>query len=159
MGHTGGDHMELKHLLLLLGRLAVAALSAFSALSASANPIDTDNDSVLDDADDCPLSRGPAWNNGCPSNDWDVIVTGSPWAEIATCPDGSLAAGFWQCPTYDQGWGTFHVAVFPRRGHSATRLHWPTKTATACWTTTTSAGKRTEIQTFTGVSPRRIAWT
>ena len=108
--------MELKHLLLLLGRLAVAALAASSALSASANPIDTDNDGVLDDADDCPLSRGPTWNKGCPSNDWDVIATGSAWAEIATCPDGSLAAGFWTCPTYDQGWGTFHVAVFSPLG-------------------------------------------
>ena len=106
--------MELKQL--LLGRLAVAALAASSTLSAGANPIDTDNDTVLDDDDDCPLRKGPAWNNGCPSNDWDVIATGTPWASLVTCPDDSLAEGFWNCPTYDQGWGTFNVGVFLASG-------------------------------------------
>ena len=109
--------MELKHLLLLLGRLAVAALAASSALSAGANPIDTDNDHVFDDADDCPLRKGPAWNNGCPSNDWDVIVTGTPSGQIwAECPDGSIAAHWTACPTYSEGWGTFQVAYFGASG-------------------------------------------
>lgn len=43
---------------LLIGRVGAALLAILAALHAFSNPLDTDNDSVLDDFDDCPTSMG-----------------------------------------------------------------------------------------------------
>lgn len=107
--------MKLKHLLLLLGRLVFAGLAASATLHATANPIDTDNDGVIDELDNCPGEYGSPCFSGCPGPPGEecVTVTGTNYISgLVTCPDGSFAVGVYQCPGYAEGWGAFHMTFY-----------------------------------------------
>ena len=84
---------------------ASAAAVAIFASYASANPIDTDNDGVLDDDDMCPNQPGYGWNDGCPG----VRVTGTRddfW--LVECPDGSEVSIWTQCSGFAD-WTRWHA--------------------------------------------------
>ena len=109
-----GNQMGLNTFAHCIARLALATLGA-SALHAIANPIDTDNDRVFDDFDDCPNQYGSPCHKGCPSPPGEecVISYGTMFhSALVECPDGLAAVGYPGCRGYDAGWGTFYVAVF-----------------------------------------------
>lgn len=104
---------------LLIGRLGAALLAILAALHAFANPIDTDNDGVFDEDDQCPTVKGSPCFDGCPGPPGEecVVARGTNYTSgIVTCPDGSLTVGYWRCNDYDSGWGIFRVAIFSSSG-------------------------------------------
>ena len=85
--------------------LAVAATAILCAFNGHANPIDTDNDNVLDDDDDCPNQKGSPLYAGCPY----VSVTGTRddiWD--VTCPDGTTVAIWTHCVGFTD-WTRWHA--------------------------------------------------
>ena len=109
--------MKLKHLLLLLGQLAVAAL-ALAPLHATANPIDTDNDGVLDDADYCPQTPGTVWNHGCPAQADLTFVRDSYNGDFSdvVCPGGEVRPHWVNCPAFYHSPGAMHLVHFAPNG-------------------------------------------
>ena len=76
------------------------------AVQAGANPIDTDNDQVFDDDDDCPNQKGPPEHRGCPVV--TVYGTRESYSSVV-CPDGSTRRYYSECVGY-VSWTTYNLA-------------------------------------------------
>ena len=89
----------------------MATLFAFAAHS---NPIDTDNDYVLDEDDNCPTVRGSPCHDGCPAPPGEecVTVTGTRsdiWS--VGCSDGSIVTSWLNCSGF-AGWTQWRTGYY-----------------------------------------------
>ena len=93
---------------------AAAAMVIVCGLNVYPNPIDTDNDGVLDDADSCPNQSGPAWNHGCPGEVITVYGTRDAFSNVV-CPDGSWAIRWTHCSGFED-WSLWHTVYYDPYG-------------------------------------------